>query len=226
MDSLFVETFPVGPLQCNCTILGNLKSGEAVIIDPGDEPQAIAERVQKKNFKVTALLHTHAHFDHIAATGPLKARLSSDPSGASPKIYLHRDDRFLYEALPQQAAMLAAFIPGIPTPPSPLPLDATLDDRDPLDFTSWGGKVLHTPGHTPGSLSFYFPSVNLLFTGDTLFAGSIGRTDLPGGDLRQILSSIKEKLFAIPPETKVIPGHGPKTTLARERATNPFVASI
>lgn len=215
-NNFFIETFPVGPLQCNCTILACERTGEAVVVDPGDDAEEIVQKIKERGFTVKALLHTHAHFDHILGTADVQQAVSGD-------ILLHKDDLFLYEALPQQAQLIGLHIQALKSNTPPAPVKAYIEDGDPLDFIQWGGKVIHTPGHTPGSVCFYFPQLNVLFSGDTLFFGSIGRTDLPGGDFRQIMASIKEKLLVLPEETKVIPGHGPTTMLGKEKRTNPFV---
>lgn len=209
---MIVETFPVGPFQCNCTILGDQKTGEAIVVDPGDQLEFILERLRMHNLtKITAIVHTHAHLDHIGATADLHREFNA-PVG------LHEGDRFLWDAVDMQAMMLRL------RKPNTCDFDLKLDDGQTLRFSDVEGEVMHTPGHTPGSVSFHFPVLDkLLITGDTLFQGSIGRTDLPGGDFEQIIGSIRSRLLTLPDETRVIPGHGPMTTIGLEKQYNPFL---
>jgi hydroxyacylglutathione hydrolase len=207
-----VETFPVGPLQCNCTILADEASREAVVIDPGGEPERILRALESMKLRPVGLLHTHAHLDHITATRPVK-----EATGAP--IRLHAADRPLYDALPEQAAFfgLSADRPLVPDDP--------LRDAEMIRFGPYALRAIHTPGHTPGSICFElqgdFP---ILFSGDTLFRRSIGRTDLWGGDTGAILSSIRDRLFRLPGDLPVVCGHGPGTTIDEERRLNPFAA--
>lgn len=212
---MFVKTFPVGSFQCNCTILGDETTGEAVVIDPGDEAPRILAELEKKSLKVKYILHTHAHLDHIGAT-----RLVQEKTGG--KIGLHKDDLFLYENIAMQGQFL-----GLRIDPQVPPVDHYLEHADVLE---WGGtqtKVFHTPGHTPGSITFHMKDVlsqkDLLFAGDTLFMGSIGRTDLWGGDYDLILDSIKTKILTLKEDTVVVCGHGPNTTIGQEKKFNPFL---
>jgi glyoxylase-like metal-dependent hydrolase (beta-lactamase superfamily II) len=206
-----IETFPVGPLQCNCTILADGASREAIVIDPGDEPERIVRALESMKLKAVALLHTHAHLDHITGTGAVKAATSAP-------IRLHPADRPLYDALPQQAAFFGLTAKEPPTPDDPL------HDGELIRFGSHAVRAIHTPGHTPGSTCFELQGdTPMLFSGDTLFRRSIGRTDLWGGDTDAILSSIRERLFALPGNMPVICGHGPGTTIEQERRLNPFV---
>jgi glyoxylase-like metal-dependent hydrolase (beta-lactamase superfamily II) len=209
---VIVEVFPVGPFQCNCTILGDKITGEAIVVDPGDQFELIQDRLAKHGLtKVTSIVHTHAHLDHIGATALLQ-RATNAPVG------LHEGDRFLWENASMQAAMLRLREPEM------VDFDVKLDDGQTLRFADVEGEIIHTPGHTPGSLCFHFPVLDkLLIAGDTLFQGSIGRTDLPGGDYGQILSSIKQRLLTLDEETQVIPGHGPITTIGTEKRINPFL---
>ena len=211
MSRVIVQTIPVGPLQCNCSIVLDEASRKAVVIDPGDEAPRIVSALEKERAHVVALLHTHAHFDHVGATAAV-ARATSAP------IRLHAADRPLYDALPEQAALF-----GMTADP-PTPVDRPLEDNEAVAFGDSALRVLHTPGHTPGSCCFLLEGDSpRLFAGDTLFRRSIGRTDLWGGDTDQILASIREKLYALPTETPVICGHGPRTTIGEEKRANPFV---
>jgi glyoxylase-like metal-dependent hydrolase (beta-lactamase superfamily II) len=207
---MILETFPVGPLQCNCTILGDELAGEAIVVDPGDEAGRIARRIAELGLKVKQILLTHAHIDHAGGALRLK-RLIGAP------ILLHPDDLPLLATMDDQAGWI-----GIPTPET-APPDAWLADGQIVGLDRYPAQVIHTPGHTQGSVCFHFAPLNLLIAGDTLFAGSIGRTDLPGGNSEQILHSIESRLLALPDETKVLTGHGPATTIGNERRNNPFL---
>jgi hydroxyacylglutathione hydrolase len=207
-----VETFPVGPLQCNCTILADEESREAVVIDPGDEPERILRALEAARLKPVALLHTHAHFDHIGGSRRVKE------ATAAP-IRLHPADRPLYDALPDQAALFGL------TADAPAELDAPLSDGEIVGFGRHALTAIHTPGHTPGSTCFRLDGDRpMLFSGDTLFRRSVGRTDLWGGDTETILASIRGRLFALPGDTPVVCGHGPDTTIGEEKRLNPFAA--
>jgi hydroxyacylglutathione hydrolase len=212
MTSALVETIPVGPLQCNCSIVVDEGTREAVVIDPGDEPDRILKVLEAAGVRLVALLHTHAHLDHITGTGEV-----AEVTGAP--IRLHPADRPLYEALPKQAAFFGL------SAREPRPLDAPLSDGEVIRFGRSSLRAIHTPGHTPGSMCFVLEGDEpLLFSGDTLFRRSIGRTDLSGGDTDAILASIREKLFTLPGGTPVICGHGPGTTIDEEKRLNPFAA--
>lgn len=214
---MFVKTFPVGSFQCNCTILADAETGEAIVIDPGDEALRILKILEANQFTLKYLLHTHAHIDHIGATCVVKEKTGG-------QIALHREDLFLYENIGMQAQFL-----GLPPNNRVLPVDWYFNHGDGVE---WGKEnkmsVLHTPGHTPGSVSFVVKNLmqnrDGLFTGDTLFLGSIGRTDLWGGDYDQIISSIKEKLLKLDDNVLVLPGHGPNTTIGQEKKLNPFLS--
>jgi glyoxylase-like metal-dependent hydrolase (beta-lactamase superfamily II) len=207
-----VETFPVGMLACNCTVLADESAGEAVVIDPGDEPDRILAALDAAKLETVALLHTHAHFDHVGAT-----RAVSDATRAP--ILLHPADAPLYGALPEQASFF-----GLEAAP-PKPLDRPLADGDVVRFGRFALRAIHTPGHTPGSTCFLLEGgAPRLFSGDTLFRRSIGRTDLWGGDTDAILASIREKLFSLPGDLAVVCGHGPGTTIGEEKRSNPFAA--
>ncbi len=207
-----IETFPVGPLQCNCTIVGNPKTKEAVVVDPGGDVDTILEKLNAHGLTVTEILHTHAHFDHFMAAGALRAKTQAP-------LALHKDDRFLWDNLPTQLERYGFAGPDEPIPPP----DATLEHEQP--FFGGTGCCLHTPGHTPGSTSFHFPDLKLLLAGDTLFKGSIGRTDLWGGDFDQIETSIRKRLYTLDDDTTVVTGHGPPTTIGDECRHNAIITA-
>jgi glyoxylase-like metal-dependent hydrolase (beta-lactamase superfamily II) len=210
MASPLIETFPVGMLQCNCTLLVDEESREAIVIDPGDEAERILAELSAAKVRPVALLHTHAHFDHVGGT-----RAVAEATGAP--IRLHPADTPLYEALPDQAAHF-----GLPAG-APKALDAPLADQEVIRFGRFAVKAIHTPGHTPGSTCFLLEGeAPRLFSGDTLFRRSIGRTDLWGGDTAAILASIRQKLFRLPGDLPVVCGHGPGTTIGEEKRLNPF----
>jgi hydroxyacylglutathione hydrolase len=210
-EAPILQTIPVGPLQCNCTIVGDGDSGEALVIDPGDEPARILGALAALRLKPLALLHTHAHFDHIGAT-----RAVHEATGAA--IRLHGDDFPLYDALPRQAEVF-----GLRADP-PLPPGEPVRDGETIRVGRWSVTAIHTPGHTPGSTCYRLAgNPGVLFSGDTLFRRSIGRTDLWGGDSATILASIRERLYALPDALPVVCGHGPGTTIAEEKRANPFV---
>lgn len=210
---MILESFPVGPLQCNCTILGDEEAGEAIIIDPGYEVARIHRRLVDLGLKLKQILITHAHIDHVGGALRLK-KLTGAP------ILLNRNDLEQLKIMDLQAAWL-----GMETPETSPP-DESLEDGLMVGLSRYPARVLHTPGHTQGSVCLHFAPLNLLLAGDTLFAGSIGRTDLPGGNSAQILESISARLLTLPGETEVIPGHGPATTIAAERAGNPFLQTL
>jgi glyoxylase-like metal-dependent hydrolase (beta-lactamase superfamily II) len=207
---MILETFPVGPLQCNCTILGDEETGEAIVIDPGEEIGRIQRRLSELGLQLKQILVTHGHIDHIGGALKLK-RLTGAP------ILLNQNDMPQLKMMDMQAGWL-----GIPTPET-APPDQDLADGLIVGLESFPAQVLHTPGHTQGSVCLHFAPLKLLIAGDTLFAGSIGRTDLPGGNSGQIIDSIEARLLPLPDETKVLPGHGPATTIGRERKGNPFL---
>ncbi len=207
---MIFETFPVGPLQCNCTLLGDEATGEAIIIDPGDEISRIHQRLNDLGLKVKQILVTHAHIDHVGGALRLK-RLTGAP------ILLNENDLPLLQMMAQQAAWLGV------APPETAPPDESLTDGMRVGLSAYPAQVLHTPGHTQGSVCLHFVPLKMVIAGDTLFARSIGRTDLPGGDYGQIIDSIHTRLLTLPDETRVIPGHGPATTIGEERRANPFL---
>jgi hydroxyacylglutathione hydrolase len=219
---LLLETFPVGDFQCNCSVIGCPDTKEAIVVDPGGEPARIQAALAQYDLTVRWIVHTHAHLDHIAATRDVKEAATSTATPGAPvtaTIALHRDDTFLYDGFLVQAQMFGWDVRPV------LPVDHWLEQGERLDFGKLSAKVLHTPGHTPGSCCFHLEAAgrSILFSGDTLFAGSIGRTDLPGGDYPTLERSIRDKVYALSGETIVIPGHGPATQIAREARSNPFV---
>ena len=204
------EIFPVGPLGCNCSVVGDEQSHEAIVIDPGDEIENVLAVLQRHGLAVKQIVITHAHIDHIGGAQKLK-----QATGAP--VYMNLNDTELQKGLDRQAAWLGV------EPPEPVAIDAPARDGDRLLIGVTELLVLHTPGHTQGSISLWIPAEEKLVAGDTLFRDSIGRTDLPGGDGRQILRSIHDKLLPLPEQTVVIPGHGAKTTIGREKRENHFL---
>jgi hydroxyacylglutathione hydrolase len=208
---VILESVPVGMLMCNCIIVGDEATKRAIVIDPGDEIEKISALLDKHGLTVAAIVATHGHIDHVGGIAALKA-LTGAP------VMLHEADAPMYENLALQAQWL-----GVATPPT-TQIDKYLSDRQQLEFGKQKLEVLHTPGHSPGSVSFVVPhDLPTIFAGDTLFAGSIGRTDLWGGSFDQIIQSIRGTLLPLPDDSIVLPGHGPRTTIGTERATNPFL---
>lgn len=207
------EVLAVGALQCNCSIFGDETTREAIVIDPGDgsDLARVESLLQKHGLTVKAIVITHAHIDHIGAAAKLKQR-----TGAP--VYMNANDQDLYDHLEMQAGWLGMRMPETTG------IDSAAKDGDTLKLAATEFHILHTPGHTQGSISVWIPAENTVVAGDTLFLDSIGRTDLPGGDYRQILSSIHTKLMALPEDAVVITGHGPSTTIGREKERNPFLA--
>lgn len=204
------EIFPVGPLQCNCSIIGDETSREAMVIDPGDDIEKILGLIAEHNLQVKQIIITHAHIDHVG--GAMKLRAAT---GAP--ILLNQNDYDLLKMLDTQAAWVGMKSPG------KVEIDQSVEQADTLRAGSITANVLHTPGHTQGSVCLYFPTEKTLVAGDTLFAGSIGRTDLPGGSFEKILHSLHGTVLALPDDTVVVPGHGPLTTIGEERESNPFL---
>lgn len=207
------EILPVGMLQCNCSIFGDETSREAIVIDPGDQIDDILAILDRHSLTVKSIVITHAHIDHIGGAAKLKAA-----TGAP--VYMNSNDQELYDHLDTQAAWL-----GMPTPQS-TEIDAPAREGDALTLGQTLFHILHTPGHTQGSISLWVPAENKLIAGDTLFRDSIGRTDLPGGNTRQILSSIHTKILTLPEAAIVVPGHGANTTIGREKERNPFLQGL
>jgi len=204
------ETLAVGLLGCNCTMLGDEESREAIVVDPGYDIPRILAVLAKHQLTVKQIVVTHAHIDHIASALDLK-QITGAP------ILYSQADLPLVAMMDMQAGWLNLAVPEV------MPPDHSPADGEQVSVRGIEATVLHTPGHTEGSLCLHVPAANLLLAGDTLFAGGVGRTDLPGGNTEKLLGSIRERLLPLPDATQVIPGHGPATTIARERATNPFL---
>ena len=204
------EILPVGPLQCNCSVIGDEASREAMVIDPGDDVEAVLAIIRKHNLAVKQIVVTHAHIDHVGGASKLR-KLTGAP------IILNQNDYDLLKMIDVQASWIGMASPG------KIEIDQSIAQADQLRAGALTAEVIHTPGHTEGSVCLYFPAQQKLIAGDTLFAGSIGRTDLPGGSFEKIISSLHEKILALPDETIVVPGHGPQTTIGAERESNPFL---
>ena len=207
---MILESFPVGPLRCNCTILGDEVTREAIVVDPGDNIPEILSRLQKHGLTLRQIVITHAHIDHVGGAALLK-RATGAP------VLLNQQDLGLLSMMEMQAGWL-----GVPTP-EVAPPDASAEDGLAVGLAGSAGRSDAHPGTHPGQHLSAFPEQHLLLAGDTLFAGSIGRTDLPGGDGRQILRSLRDRLLVLPDTTRVLPGHGPETTIGEERQSNPFL---
>jgi glyoxylase-like metal-dependent hydrolase (beta-lactamase superfamily II) len=204
---LIIETLVVGPIQANCFILGHEETREAAVIDPGDEAPRILAALRRNNLDLRLIVNTHGHFDHVGGNKPLK-----EATGAP--ILIHSGDAPLLAHLADSAAVWGMRVEDSPAP------DRLLEDGDEINFGNITLKVIHTPGHSPGGIALFTPGH--LFVGDTLFAGSIGRTDFPGGDYGTLIGSVRDRLFVLGDDVRVYPGHGPATTLGRERQFNPF----
>ncbi len=204
------KVFPVGPLQCNCSILGDEQTREAMVVDPGDQIEDILEILRQEKLTLKQIVITHAHIDHVGGAMKLKAA-----TGAP--ILMNQNDYALLKMLDMQAAWVGM------RPPGAVQVDEAAEEGRVLRIGKISASVVHTPGHTEGSICLYFPQEKKLIAGDTLFAGSIGRTDLPGGSFDKIIRSLHTRVLALPDETLVVPGHGPRTTIGDERETNPFL---
>jgi hydroxyacylglutathione hydrolase len=204
------KIFPVGPLQCNCSVIGDEKTHEAMVIDPGDQIEGILEILRQEKLTLKQIVITHAHIDHVGGAMKLKAA-----TGAP--ILMNQNDHALLKMLDMQAAWIGM------RPPGDVQVDEAIGQGRVLKIGELTSNVIHTPGHTEGSICLYFPTEKKLIAGDTLFAGSIGRTDLPGGSMDKIMRSLHTQVLALPDETEVVPGHGPVTTIGEERETNPFL---
>ena len=221
---MIIEELTVTAFQQHTRIVGCEKTKQAICIDPGDEAERIVETLDRHGLQLQAIALTHAHLDHVGGVAALK---KLKPNA---KINLHRGDEFMYNGLPEQPAWLG--IPrsqwpalGFAFDPPP-PVDEYWTDEQTYDVGELHFKVLHCPGHTPGHVVLYEPTARKVFVGDVLFAGSIGRTDLPGGSTEQLLDSIKTKLLSLPDDVTVYSGHGPLTTIGEERLTNPFLTGV
>lgn len=204
------EVLPVGLLACNCSIIGDEVTHEAIVIDPGDDISRILQILERHVLKVNMIVITHAHIDHIGGAAKLR-KLTGAP------VYMNEADEVLAANLDIQAGWL-----GVETPENP-GIDKASREGDILRAGGVEALVLHTPGHTPGSIALFIPEEKKLIAGDTLFRGSVGRTDLPGGDSRAIARSIRGKLYTLPDDVVVTTGHGEETTIGEEKASNPFV---
>lgn len=209
---MIVETFPTGPLGCNCSILIDPESKAALVIDPGGDFDVIRAKLERAGATVASIVHTHTHIDHVGATAELS-------QWAEASAHIHEADRFLYDMMPVQAALIGTALPLA------CDLEGDLKDGGSLKAGGIEAHVLHTPGHTPGSVSFLVHAAgsSVVFTGDTLFRRSIGRTDLWGGDTTLIMKSLKGKLMSLDEATRVVTGHGPDTTIGEEKRMNPFL---
>ena len=204
------EILRVGPLQCNCSVIGDETSHEAMVIDPGDDVHEVLDLIRKHNLQVKQIVITHAHIDHVG--GAMKLRTAT---GAP--ILLNQNDYALLKMLDAQAAWI-----GMPSP-GKVDIDRSVTTGESVSAGSLTADILHTPGHTEGSICLYFAAEKKLIAGDTLFAGSIGRTDLPCGSMQKIMQSLHGTVLALPDDTVVVPGHGPLTTIGEERENNPFL---
>ena len=206
------EILPVGPLQCNCSIFGDEDKGQALVIDPGDDIPQVQAILETQQREVSKIVFTHAHFDHIGRAGQLK-----DATGAP--TFMHELEVPVWQSVPQQMARYGE-------PAQPPAIDEFFDEGDKIEFAGAEFQILFTPGHSPGSVSLYIPSENKIVGGDVLFQGSVGRTDLPGADHQTLLNSIKTQFLPLDDSIAVIPGHGPITTIGRERDWNPFLQGL
>jgi hydroxyacylglutathione hydrolase len=212
MKLMIHEILAVGPLQCNCSIIGDEATHEAMVIDPGDNIDDVLTLIRKHNLQVKQIVITHAHIDHVGGAMRLKAA-----TGAP--ILLNQNDYALLKMLDMQAAWIRVPSPG------KVEIDGSVTTGETVAAGAHTAQILHTPGHTEGSICLYFSAEKKLIAGDTLFAGSIGRTDLPGGSTQKIMRSLHDIVLSLPDETVVVPGHGELTTIGAERETNPFLVS-
>ena len=207
---MILETLTVGPFQENCYVIGDEETGTGAIVDPGDEAARIALAVEQSGLEIGQILITHAHIDHVGAVAALVDEYACP-------VLMHAEAEAMLQQLPTQAMMMGLRFGKVPA------VDRHLGDGEVLEVGGLELRSLYTPGHAPGHLAFYVESEDVVLSGDALFAGSVGRTDLFGGSMEVLLRSINERLLALPDETKVYPGHGPETTIAEERSHNPFL---
>ena len=207
---MILEMLTVGPFQENCYVVGDEEAGTGVIVDPGDEAARIALAVEQTNLEITQILITHAHIDHVGAVAALVDEYSCP-------VLMHAEAEPMLGQLPTQAMMMGLRFGKVPA------VDRHIEDEASIEVGGLQLRSLYTPGHAPGHIAFYIESEGLLLSGDTLFAGSVGRVDLPGGSMEVLMRSIEERLLTLPDETRVYPGHGPGTTIGNERVHNPFL---
>ena len=209
-ETMIHEIIPVGPLQCNCSIIGDETTHQAIVVDPGDNIDELLKIIVKHHLQVKQIFITHGHIDHVGGAMKLK-------SATGAPITMNESDFAQIKLLDIQAAWVGMAAPG------KVSIDNHAKDQDRVQVGALSATVLHTPGHTEGSSCLYFEAEKKLIAGDTLFAGSIGRTDLPGGSYDKIIASLHGQLMALPDEVVVVPGHGSLTTIGEERETNPFI---
>ena len=207
---MILEMLTVGPFQENCYVVGDEETGAGAIIDPGDEAARIALAVEQTNLEISRILITHAHIDHVGAVASLVDEYSC-------QVLMHAEAEPMLGQLPTQAMMMGLRFGEVPT------VDRHIEDKEVIEVGGLQLRSLYTPGHAPGHIAFYIESEGLLLSGDALFAGSVGRVDLPGGSMEVLMRSIEERLLTLPDETRVYPGHGPETTIGNERVHNPFL---
>ena len=207
---MIVEVLTVGPFQENCYVVGDEVSGEGALVDPGDEATRIALAVEQTGLEIGQIIITHAHIDHVGAIAPLVEEYACP-------VLMHEEAEAMLKTVPQQAMMMGLRFGKVPK------VDRHVADEEVLEVGSLRLRSLYTPGHAPGHLSFLVEGEEAVFSGDALFAGSVGRVDLPGGSMEVLMRSIEERLLPLPDDTRVLSGHGPETTIGRERMTNPFL---
>lgn len=207
---MILETLTVGPFQENCYIIGDEASGTGVLVDPGEEAARIALAVEQTKLDISRILLTHTHIDHVGAVAALADEYACP-------ILIHTEAEPMLQQLPTQAIMMGVRFGKVPK------VDSYIEDREVIEVGDLRLEALYTPGHAPGHLAFYVESEGLVLAGDALFAGSVGRVDLPGGSMEVLMHSIRDRLLTLPDTTLVYPGHGPATTIGDERATNPFL---